>query len=72
MVGSFLPACEQAGPKQWGLSKYSKGKEESNMKMKSLAEGLGVIGALAILATGIYVALASFYIPPLFGMWGTG
>ena len=42
------------------------------MKMKSLAEGLGVIGALAILATGIYVALTSFYIPPLFGMWGTG
>lgn len=41
------------------------------MKMKTWVGGIGAIGALAILGTGIYVALTSFYLPPLFGIWGT-
>ena len=42
------------------------------MKVTSWVAGLGVIGALAILGTGIYVALTSFYIPLSFGSWGVG
>ena len=69
--GPFPPADGQPSPEQWELSNISKGTEESDMKIRSLVEGLGVIGALAILGTGIYVALTSFYMPPLFGIWGT-
>jgi len=41
------------------------------MKIRSLVEGLGVLGGFAILGTAGYVALTSFYMPPLFGIWGT-
>lgn len=40
------------------------------MKIRSLVEGTGVIGVLAILGAGIYVALTSFYVS--FGAWGVG
>lgn len=40
------------------------------MKIRSLVEGLGVLGGFAILGTGVYVILTSFYVS--FGAWGSG
>ena len=42
------------------------------MKIRSWVEGLGVLGGFAILGTGVYVALTSFYVPISIGTWGAG